>query len=133
MTLARISITIPDDLVAAADQRAAELERSRSWLLVEALRSYLRTTGARAVHESTRSPYGSTSVEATELAPQIAAAWRRRLQAELQLSPAARLERAEELFRLAEEVHPRRPRTQIIGFDSYEDFYAWKTSRLIRV
>lgn len=133
MTLARISITIPEELVTAADRRAAQLQRSRSWLLVEALRSYLRTTAPGAVHESTRSPYGSAGARAPELAPEVAAARRRRLQAELRLSPAARLARAEELVRLAAEAHPRRPRTQIIGFESYEDFYAWKTNRLMRV
>ena len=132
MTLARISITIPHDLVAAADQRAEQLQRSRSWLLVEALRSYLRATEARAVHESARVPYGSAEAEARAGAPEIAAARRRRLRAELQLSPAARLERAEELVRLAEEANPRPPRAQVVGFESYEDFYAWKTSRLIR-
>jgi hypothetical protein len=126
MTLARISISIPDDLVAAADRRAAELERSRSWLLVEALQRYLEEAPPPP---SVREPRSSYPPQDT--APEIAAARRRRLEAELQLSPAARLERAEELVRLADEAHPRSRRTQIIGFPTYEDFYSWKRSRLI--
>ena len=43
MALSRISITLPRDVLAAADRRARALDRSRSWLIVEALRAYLAT------------------------------------------------------------------------------------------
>ncbi len=53
------------------------------------------------------------------------------LAADLKRSPAERLRRAEELARLARQVRPRRGRRQqVIGFDSYEDFYEWKRARL---
>ena len=36
MALARISVTVPGSLVAAADRRARDLDRSRSWVVAAA-------------------------------------------------------------------------------------------------
>jgi heme-degrading monooxygenase HmoA len=47
------------------------------------------------------------------------------------LPPEERLRRAEELGRLARQAQTRGPRKVIIIFDSYEDFYEWRKSRLI--
>src|ERR1051326_9348499 len=41
MPFTRISIPLPRDVLAAADRRARALDRSRSWLIVEAIRAYL--------------------------------------------------------------------------------------------
>jgi hypothetical protein len=116
MTLARISITLPRDVVDAADRRAGELDRPRSWVVVEALRAYLSR------------PAGPPPSEVR----QVADARRRHLESDLLLPPAERLRRAEELGRLAR--RGRRGGTsrrhQIIGFDSYEDFHEWKKGRL---
>lgn len=149
MPLTRISITIPDDLVEWADERADALDRSRSWLIVEALRRYLREVGVRGeramarVAESAPPVYLATSEQTTpaqsvaplaevvDIAPEIAAAQKRRLRAELQLSPEERLKRAEELGRLGLQAQGRKPRLQVIGFSSYEDYYEWKRHRLI--
>lgn len=128
MTLTRISITIPRDLVRAADKRAKELDRSRSWVLVEALRTYLAPRRAAAVREPAPPPYAAVPVDA---ASEIAAARRLRLKAELELSPEERVRRAEELGRLGRARQRRGSRAQIIGFDTYEDFYEWKRARLI--
>ena len=74
MPYARIAITLPKDLVAAADRRA-QLER------------------------------------------------------DLARSPAERLRSAEAAARTARAHRaPRGRRHQIIGFDSYDDFYEWKQS-----
>jgi hypothetical protein len=119
-TYSRISITLPRDLLVAADRRAAELERSRSWVLAEAVRSYLgerEAVGGRRVSEAAAPVYA---------AREVAEARRRHLVADLALPPAERLRRAEELVRLSRQVHGRRRRQQVIGFDSYEDFYEWK-------
>jgi hypothetical protein len=63
-------------------------------------------------------------------AQEVADARRRHLAADLKRSPAQRLRRAEELARLARGVRSRRARRQqVIGFDSYEDFYEWKKAR----
>ena len=125
MALARISITLPRDVLAAADRRARALDRSRSWLIVEALRTYLAT------------PAGSASVGGREsdtpvyAVREVADARRQHLAADLKRSPAERLQRAEQLARLARQVRPRGGRRQqVIGFDSYEDFYEWKKAHL---
>lgn len=121
MRLTRISITIPRDLLAEADRRARALARSRSWLLVEAVRAYLGREPAAA-----RPTQVSESEPPAYAAEAVAAARRRHLAADLKRSPAERLRRAEELARLARLARPARARHQVVGFDSYEDFYEWK-------
>lgn len=157
MALKRISVTIPEGLVRAADRRARELERSRSWVVVEALRRFLhdeQATGDTAVvRESPVDPYasrrsgpragmGARSAVAPRVAPppndmvahvarEIAAARDRRLRAELALSPLERLRRAEELGWLGRTGQSAGGRAQVIGFSSYDDYYEWKKARMI--
>lgn len=115
MPFARIAITLPKDVLAAADRRAKELDRSRSRVIVDALRAYL--TGPLVVREAIRPAYGSDA---------FGAARRQQLERDLARPPAERLRLAEEAARLAKRLRPGRGRQQIIGFDSYEDFYEWK-------
>jgi predicted transcriptional regulator len=112
-TLDRVTVTLPRDLLARADARARQLDRSRSWVVAEALRAYLASPVVRepAVAYAAR---------------EVAEAKRLHLAADLRLSPEERLRRAEELGRLARTAQRRRPRQQIIGFDSYEDYYEWQ-------
>jgi len=118
MALKRISITLPKDVLEAADRRARAMDRSRSWLIVEAVRAYLAAPASARVREADAPAYA---------VQEVADARRQHLLADLKRSPAERLRRAEELGRLARQVRPRRGRReQVIGFDSYEDFYAWK-------
>lgn len=125
----RITITLPPDLILAADRLAERLDRSRSWVVAEALRAHLAPD-----YEATASLTAVDAAEApsTTYAPaEVAQARRAHLRAEAALPPEERLRRAEELGRLAHLVHPRGPRKVIIIFDSYEDFYEWRKSRLI--
>jgi metal-responsive CopG/Arc/MetJ family transcriptional regulator len=116
MPFARIAITLPKDILAAADRRAKALDRSRSRVIADALRAYLANPDA-VRGEPTRS-YG---------ADEFGVARHKQLEADLASSPAERLRRSEETARLARRLRPKRgPRQQIIGFDSYEDFYEWK-------
>jgi predicted transcriptional regulator len=110
--LTRVTITLPRDLLAAADARAKRLDRSRSWVVAESLRAYVPPGVREPVHA-----YG---------AGEVAAARRRHLIADLQLSPAERLHQAEDIARLARTVKGRGRRSQVIGFDTYEDYYEWK-------
>lgn len=122
MALKRISITLPKDVLEAADRRAQALDRSRSWLIVEAVRAYLAAPAASRVREADAPAYA---------VQEVAEARRRHLLTDLKRSPAERLRRAEDLARVARQARPQRGRrTQVIGFDSYEDFYAWKRARL---
>jgi predicted transcriptional regulator len=121
MALKRISITLPKDVLEAADKRARALDRSRSWVIVEAIRAYLTARVAARVREAEAPAY---AVE------EVADARRRHLLTDLKRSPAERLRRAEDLARLARQARPRRGRrNQVIAFDSYEDFYEWKKAR----
>src|SRR5437773_439472 len=99
MALARITITLPQDLVATADRRAKQLDRSRSWVLAVALRAWLGSE-SRAIREPA-AEYGA----ARDAARDVAEAGRRHWTPGLARSPAGGLRRAEELGRLA--VEPR--------------------------
>jgi len=111
---ARISITLPREVLAAADRRAKELDRPRSWVIAEAIRSYPSGPPSLAVE-----PPG---------AAEVAAARRQHLLTDLRRTPEERLRRAAALLRLAPGSGTRR-RVQVIGFDSYEDFDSWKKAR----
>jgi len=118
MPFARIAITLPKDILAAADRRAKALDRSRSRVIVDALRAYLATPAVG--REPTQPAYGSDAHGVARL---------EQLERDLAKSPTERLHAAEQAAGLAKSVR-RSPgsgrRHQIIGFDSYEDFYEWK-------
>ena len=136
MPLHRITITIAESLVREVDRLARQLDRSRSWVVSEAVRRYVREAGRRAhagsaVREADGRPYGALSPLPADAAAEVAAARRRHLATEVALPPGERLRRAEELGRLARESQQRGHRAQIIGFETYEDYYAWKRARRI--
>ncbi len=130
----RITITIPKDLVDAADEKAQSMDRSRSWVLVEALRRYLRPA---QIHEPVAHPYSVSPATQpgapVDVAAEVAASRKRRLRAEYTLPPLERLRRAEDIARLGEPSNRARASVQVVGFDNYEDYYAWKKNRLIRL
>ena len=136
----RITISIPRDLVQAADERAEEVDRSRSWVLTEALRRYLRLDApaegvrrqAAAPYAARRGPVGSPQV-AIDAAAEVQAARERRLRSELALPALERLRRAEELARLGAPSTGSGVSLQVLGFDTYEAYYEWKKNRLIRL
>jgi hypothetical protein len=124
---ARISCTLPEDVLAEADRIAAREDRSRSWVIAEALRRYESPTPGTArlsmVRESAAPGYAAEAVADARV---------RRLQYDLTLTPGERLARAEQLMELAQAVRPRPARAQVIGFETLEDFAAWKAARRIR-
>jgi predicted transcriptional regulator len=113
---ARISITLPREVLAAADSQAKALDRPRSWVIAEAIRSYRSGSQGQAA-----APPG---------AEEVAAARREHLLVDLGRTPEERLRGAAALLRLAPASGARR-RPQIIGFDSDEDFAAWKKARRV--
>jgi len=114
MAMTRITISIPAELVGAADRRANELDRSRSWVLVEALEAYL--AGPQRVVRETAPPYASG------LGPSRLA----QLEADLALTPEERVALAEDAARVSELSRRRPPRHQILTFDRLEEFHAWE-------
>ena len=117
MPFARIAITLPKDVLAGLDRRTKELHRSRSGVIADAIRAFL--AGPAVVREP-RPAYGADDLGTARL---------EQLERDLAKSPTERLHAAEMAAGLAKSVR-RSPgsgrRHQIIGFDSYEDFYEWK-------
>ena len=120
MPYARIAITLPRDVLSTLDRRAKQLDQSRSRVIVAAIRAFLAAPAPALVREAVPA-YGTDA---------FGAARSDQLARDLARTPAERLAAAERLARLARTANPRararRPRQQIIGFDSYEDFYEWK-------
>ena len=117
MTLSRVTVTVPADVLARADRRAEELDRSRSWLVADALRAYLAAPDAqRTVVREVGATY------AVGLGPSRLA----QLTDDLALTP-------EERVRLAQQAADARPprrrpvqRDRLICFDRLEDYFAWE-------
>lgn len=120
MPYARIAITLPKDVLAELDRRAKQLDQSRSRAIVAAVRAYLSAPAPAVVREAAPA-YGTDA---------FGVARRAQLERDLARTPAERLAAAEGLARLSRSTshgpRARSPRQQIIGFDSYEDFYEWK-------
>src|SRR5712691_585147 len=51
----RLSLRLPSDLIEAFDQLAAALDRSRSWVMVRALRQYIEDGEGAEIAEDTES------------------------------------------------------------------------------
>lgn len=113
---ARIAITIPKADLESADRLAKREDRSRSWVIAEAIRRY-------AVTAATDAP--STDGAQTTSAPGIGPSRRAQLLADLALTPEARVRATEETARVS---YLRRPPLgkRILAFDRYEDYLEWK-------
>ncbi|OYV64901.1 MAG: hypothetical protein B7Z72_12725 [Gemmatimonadetes bacterium 21-71-4] len=119
MPASRISITIPAALVAQADTAARRRNRSRSWIIAEAVRRYVEAAApGEAVREPTPLPYAA-GLGAQRLA---------QLRADLRLTPEDRVREAERTLQAG------RPHgssaygstTRLIGFERYEDYLDYK-------
>ena len=105
----RIAITIPADDLAAADAIAHERQRSRSWVIAEAVRRY-------AAEPAPAPPTFTPGLGPLRLA---------QLAADLRLTPEQRVRAAEQTARASRPrnaVHAQR----VIGFDNLNDYLAWK-------
>lgn len=119
MPYARISITLPRDVLTAADRRARQLERSRSWLIADALRQYLQVSAGGAVREPLPLPYAAGS-------PGLGAYRLEQLKADFALTPEQRVIAAEQTARVAEHTRRRPAAQRVLQFDRYEDYLDWK-------
>lgn len=127
---ARIAITLPKKDLAAADRLARTQDRSRSWIVAEAIRRYAAVTEVQPVHVA--DTVGSADAAAAASPPLshsgLGASRLAQLTSDLQLTPEARVLAAEETLR--QTGLPRRPRRhQLLAFDRYEDFLDWKKTR----
>src|SRR5437879_13303968 len=118
MALTRISITLPRDVLAAADRRARALDRSRSWLIVEAIRAYLAGSPSQG-----REP-AATSYDVTS--PGLGPLRLAQLESDLRLTPERRIRAADDTTRLGE--RPRRTRGRphrLLPLDRYHASADW--------
>lgn len=118
----RVTVTVPGDVLKAADALAKRLGRSRSWVVTEALRRYtaepVAALSPQRVSEDWRAPYAEA----------LNAARSSLRDADLRLTPEERLRAAEELAEEAARLGPPRkgPVRQLLVFDRLEDWWAWK-------
>lgn len=122
MTLARISITIPQRLVADLDRLAPKLDRSRSWLVADAVRQYLARwedhgAAGYAVREAPRDSYPQRRLDDNRIA---------QLEADLRLTPEERVREAEATARLSEAGRRHADWQGVLIFTRYEDYLEWE-------
>jgi predicted transcriptional regulator len=118
---ARIAITLPAPVLAAADRLAKRLDRSRSWVIAESVRRY-------ADDDTRRSPLAVREA-GLEYEPGVEAGLgylrRVQLEADLQLTPEARVRAAERTAREARLLRPPAGQ-QLLLFDRPEEYLRWK-------
>jgi hypothetical protein len=105
----RIAITIPASDLAAADAIARERQRSRSWVIAEAVRRY-------AAEPVPAPPAFTPGLGPLRLA---------QLAADLRLTPEQRVRAAEQTARASRPRNAVRAQ-RVIGFDNLNDYLAWK-------
>ncbi len=109
----RITATIPDETLAAADARAAQLGRSRSWVISMALRRYL---------EEPAEPQAAPGLGSSRLA---------QLRADVSLTPEGRVREAERTAAEVEAAYPSAGKPLIV-FDSFEEYFEWDRRESVR-
>lgn len=121
--IARISITIPADVLKLADQLATRLDRSRSWVIGEAVRRFgaaTPPTGATTVvRETTSAPYVTRR-------PGLGEQRLTQLRSDMTLAVDERVKAAEESNRLDRELRPPCRGIRLTFFDRFEDYLDWK-------
>jgi hypothetical protein len=126
---ARIAITLPKPDLAAADRLARAHDRSRSWVVAEAIRRFAVAGEAPNSSRRTNAPAaGSDHQLSSELAPTgLGASRMTQLARDLALTPEERVRAAEETLRATPAETSRTHR--VMAFDRYEDFLEWQRTR----
>ena len=107
---ARIAITLPAEDLAAADRLAAENDRSRSWIVAEAVRRYVRERATLTAGAD------------------LGASRSEQLRRDLALSPLERVRAAEEGVRIVD-LLAKPPVQEPLSFPSFDAFLVWTRHR----
>lgn len=118
--LERISMTIPPDTLRRADRLARQADRSRSWVIAEALRRFELPAPPT---DRPAAAAGGSAARVDSAKPRLDPSRRAQLQADLRLTPTERVLAAE---RTAREVPRRRFAALYVGFERVEDYLEWK-------
>ena len=130
---ARIAITLPGQDLEAADRLAQKLDRSRSWVIAEALRRFADQQEVEAPSASARGAVARVAEPAYAAAPDAGLDPYRlaQLAIDMKLTPEQRVLAAEDTLHQAGPLRPRRH--HVLAFDRYEDFLDWKKFSGIRL
>jgi Ribbon-helix-helix protein, copG family len=107
---ARIAITLPVDDLDAADRLAVQQDRSRSWIVAEALRHYVLAQSSGVA----QSPLGASR--------------QAQLLRDLALTPLERVQAAEGV-QLVGQRHLLGEIAESRVFDTFDDFLSWSRTR----
>jgi hypothetical protein len=125
--LCRVTVSLPAEVLEAADLLAKRLDRSRSWVVADALRRLTESPsppgGASAVKEPAVAPYAVAS----GLGPQRLG----QLDADLRLTPEQRIHAAEEGIETALRFHRPPHVARVLAFATSEDYLEWKRRNLL--
>ena len=126
---ARIAITLPKPDLAAADRLARAHDRSRSWIVAEAIRRFAAAGESPTSSRRTSIPAGVAEPTLTGvLAPTgLGPSRLTQLTRDLALTPEERVRAAEETLRASPGEASRTHR--VVAFDRYEDFLDWQRTR----
>lgn len=132
----RVTVTVPAAVLDAADRLATRLDRSRSWVVADALRRLTAQPesagGAGRVSETASSP-AAVRDEAPPPPYEVQSAFRAaeaaRLEGDLAMTPEQRVHVAEELARISPSDRPRPRFRRVLQFDRYADYLDWKRYR----
>ncbi len=108
---ARIAITLPQADLEDADRLAAEADRSRSWIVAEALRCYV------------------ISRELQAAAGGLGASRREQLRRDLALTPLDRVRAGEEGVHVVDSRQRVQVPEEPLRFASFDDFLTWRRHR----
>jgi hypothetical protein len=128
----RVTVTVPAAVLDAADRLAARLDRSRSWVVAEALRRLIAqpeaAPAAGSVSETASSPaaVGEAPPPPNEVQAAFRAAEVARFEGDLAMTPEQRVHIAEELARISPSDRPRPQFRRVLQFDTYADYLDWK-------
>ena len=128
----RVTVTLPATVLDAADSLATRLDRSRSWVVADAVRRLTAqpewADGAGRVSET-----GSSTAAVRDAPPpsyEVQAAFREaeavRLEGDLAMTPEQRVHAAEELASIFPSNRPRPRFRRVLQFDTYADYLDWK-------
>lgn len=120
-TYSRISITLPPEVLAAADRLAKEHDRPRSWVFAEAIRRF----GGPAVAVPALAREAEPD-RAAPVAPEQGDDRLDRLADDLALSPEERVRAAEQLAMVERpERESGQGSDQILFFNRFEEYLRW--------
>jgi hypothetical protein len=128
----RVTVTVPTAILQAADRLAARLDRSRSWVVAEALRGLTAqpesapTAGRVSEPVSLPAAVREPSPPPSEVQSAFRAAEAARLEGDLAMTPEQRVHVAEELARISPSDRPRPRFRRVLQFDTYADYLDWK-------